>query len=224
METVIDRPPHTGEGLTFEKVWAMFQETDRKFQETDRKFQETREQMQETREQMKDTDRRMKETDRQMKETDKKIEKLSRDMGYLHNSFGEMAEHLVAPGIAKRFNELGFHFNDHVIKGLEINEQGKTKTEIDILLENGDYIIAVEVKSKVKANSTHNDIDHHIQRLSILRKHKQEDKRKILGAIAGAIFEKDAKKAALEAGFFVLEQSGDTMMMDMPEGFKPREW
>ena len=29
------------EGLTFEKVWAMFQETDRKFQETDRRMKET---------------------------------------------------------------------------------------------------------------------------------------------------------------------------------------
>ena len=28
-ETAIDRKPPTGEGLTFEKVWAMFQETDR---------------------------------------------------------------------------------------------------------------------------------------------------------------------------------------------------
>ncbi|MDR2258459.1 MAG: hypothetical protein LBE14_04850, partial [Treponema sp.] len=37
-------------GLTFEKVWAMFQETDRKFKETDRQFKET--------------DRKFKETDR----------------------------------------------------------------------------------------------------------------------------------------------------------------
>jgi hypothetical protein len=29
------------EGLTFEKVWAMFQETGRRMQETDRKMQET---------------------------------------------------------------------------------------------------------------------------------------------------------------------------------------
>ena len=34
--TTSERPMPTGEGLTFEKVWEMFQETDRKFQETDR--------------------------------------------------------------------------------------------------------------------------------------------------------------------------------------------
>jgi hypothetical protein len=30
-EAVKERPMPSGEGLTFEKVWAMFQETDRKF-------------------------------------------------------------------------------------------------------------------------------------------------------------------------------------------------
>ena len=38
--TFTERPIPTGEGLTFEKVWAMFQETDRKMWETDRKMQE----------------------------------------------------------------------------------------------------------------------------------------------------------------------------------------
>jgi hypothetical protein len=33
------------EGLTFEKVWAMFQETDKKFQETDKKFKESQKMM-----------------------------------------------------------------------------------------------------------------------------------------------------------------------------------
>jgi hypothetical protein len=28
----------------------------------------------------------------------------------VHRNFGELAEYLVAPGIVKRFNEAGFHF------------------------------------------------------------------------------------------------------------------
>lgn len=28
----------------------------------------------------------------------------------------------------------------------------------------------------------------------------------------------------IEAGLFVIEQSGDTMKIDVPEGFQPREW
>ena len=199
MEAVIDRPPPTGEGLTFEKVWAM--------------FQETREQM--------------KETDRKLQRNEQMIEDLGRQMGGLHNSFGELAEHLVAPGIARRFNELGYHFNIEVMKGFTITEQGRTKAEIDILLVNGECIIAVEVKSRIhvkKKPEEQDDIDHHIRRLEILRKFWPTDQRKIHGAIAGAIFDKDAKEAALQAGFFVLEQSRDTMKMDIPEGFVPKEW
>ena len=48
--------------------------------------------------------------------------------------------------------------------------------------------------------------------------------RKIHGAIAGAVFTKGVKKLTLEAGMYVLEQSGDTMKMDVPKGFVPREW
>jgi hypothetical protein len=34
----------------------------------------------------------------------------------------------------------------------------------------------------------------------------------------------DARKAALKAGFYLIEQSGDTVMISMPEGFTPKEW
>jgi len=52
----------------------------------------------------------------------------------LHNSFGEMAEHLVAPGIYKRFNELGYHFDAVARGGYEIrNEEYKVIAEVDVL-------------------------------------------------------------------------------------------
>jgi hypothetical protein len=202
----VNPPPPTGEGLTFEKVWAMFQETDRQMKETERQMKEMRG----------EADRRMKETDRQMKETDRRI-------GELGNRFGELAEHLVAPGIAKRFNDLGYHFEAASPGGYKIfDEKGKTKTEIDILLENSKYIIAVEIKTRVQEK----DIEHHIRRLEILKEHrlKNNDKRLIRGALAAAVFGNVEKKAVIEAGFYVLEQSGDTMKIDIPCDFVPREW
>jgi hypothetical protein len=232
METTVnERPMPTGEGLTFEKVWAMSQETDRKLQElfltikeTGLQIKETDRQIKETGLQIKETDRQMKETDRQMKETDRKMKETDRKMGDLYNRFGEMAEHLVAPGIAARFNELGFHFDSIMPGGIKIvDEQRKTKAEVDLLLENGEFIIAIEVKATVRLN----DVEHHIRRLEILREHrdkKHEKPKKIQGAIAGAIFGSAEKKAVREAGLYVLEQSGDTMRMDIPCDFVPREW
>ena len=165
-------------GLDFEQVWAMFQETDRQMKETDRKIQETDRLIKELREESKKTDRRLKRTEKLIKSNGEQI-------GGLHNSFGALAEHLVAPGITKRFNDQGFHFDTIAPGGIKItNEKGdKILAEIDLLLENSEYIIAVEVKSRVNEK----DIEHHIKRLDILkenRERKQEKPKKILGAIA----------------------------------------
>jgi hypothetical protein len=80
----------------------------------------------------------------------------------------------------------------------------------------------VEVKTRPRAG----DVEHHIKRLEILREHKDRrgDRRNIRGAIAGAVFPKDAKEATLAAGLYVIEQSGDTMKISVPAGFVPREW
>ena len=205
------------EPLTFEKVWAMFQETDRKMQETDRKMQETDRKMQETARQMQETDRQMKETDRRMKETDRLI-------GNLGNRFGELAEHLAAPGIVEKFNKLGFNFTDIAPKGREYNDP-KTRqnwAEVDIVLENSEIVIAIEVKAKL----TKQDVDDHLDRMEILRNvaDSKSDKRKHRGAIAGAIVTGEVRNYAHKSGFYVIEQSGDTMKLDLPEGFTPRDW
>jgi hypothetical protein len=177
----------------------------------------------EDRERQKETDRSLKEVAERQKVTDRIVRRNGKQMGELHNRFGELAEHLVAPGIAKRFNELGYHFDRIAPGGLKIlDQEGNVRTEIDLMLENGGHIIAVEVKTKPALK----DIDHHIKRLQILRedRDKWRDNRKILGAIAGAIFPTELKEAVLEAGLYVLEQSGDTMKMYLPGGFVPREW
>ncbi|MCL2878354.1 MAG: hypothetical protein FWF13_06200 [Acidobacteria bacterium] len=187
--------PDYPRGITFEQVWAGLMEN---------------------RKQMEETDRLIRETQKEMRET-------GRRMGYLSNRFGELAEHLVAPGIGKRFNELGYRFESMASRGCEVfGDDGKVKTEIDILLENGETLIAVEVKSKPSVK----DAEHHIKRLEILReaRNRLHDKRKIMGAIAGAVFGAKEKDAACQAGLYVIEQSGDTMKIDMPQGFIPREW
>jgi hypothetical protein len=152
------------------------------------------------------------------------VDRVGKQMGHLNNRFGELAEHLVAPGIVRRFNELGYHFGDAIMGRLKILDKAgqNVLTEIDLLLENGEYSIAVEVKSRPVLK----DIAHQEKRLKILReyKDKRKDGRKILGGIAGAVFPDEVKEAAIEAGLYVIEQSGDTMKINIPEGFKPREW
>jgi hypothetical protein len=216
-------------GLTFEKVWAMFQETDRKFKETDRKFKETERLIQETSLQMKETDLQMKETalqmketDRKMQETDRKMQETDRKIGKLGSKLGDLVEELIVPNLPEKFNKLGYVFGKVAPNVRYRDSRGGYVTEVDILLENGDAALAVEVKTTL----TTTDVRDHLERMEKLRRYADEhqDKRKLLGAVAGAIASEEAKDFAVKSGFFVLEQSGDTVKISVPEGFKPREW
>jgi hypothetical protein len=167
-------------GLSFEKVWAMFQETDRRF-----------------------------------KETDRKISKLG-------SRIGDLVEELIAPNILEKFNRLGYVFGKVAPNVRYSDVRGKMVAEVDILLENGDAVLAVEVKT----NLTDSDVRDHIERMEKLRSYADEhrDTRRLLGAVAGAIAPEEVKAFAVKNGFFVLEQSGDTVRISGPEGIKPREW
>ena len=204
MGSVQTRKPQ--KGLTFEDVWAMFQETDRKFQDTDRKIQEPTEQM-------KETDRKFKETDRKFQETDRKISKLG-------SRISQLVEHFVASNILEKFKELGYDFSrisrNHIIE----DEQGRFLSEIDLLLENGDCAMVVEVKSLL----TLADVKEHHKRLKTLRIYadKHNDTRKYAGSAAGALINKNALEFALQSGFYVIRQTGDTVHIEAPE--KPVFW
>jgi hypothetical protein len=209
-------------GLTFEKVWAMFRETDRKFQETDRQFKETDRKFQETDRKFQETDRRFQETDRQFKETDRKLQETDRKIGKLGGRFGELIEHLVAPNMLEKFNKLGYDFGKIGLDVCFKDTKLSLAAEVDILLENGDVALAAEVKSKL----TISDVKDHIERMGKLRSYADEhkDRRKLLGAVAGAIVPDGVKSFALKNGFYVLQQAGDTVKIDIPEGFTPKEW
>ncbi|MDR1363363.1 MAG: hypothetical protein LBJ35_04880 [Spirochaetaceae bacterium] len=191
-------------GLSFEQDWAALMETRDSIKETERLLKENGA----------ETDRRMKETDRQMKT-------LQKSMGDLSNRFGELAEHLVVPNIVDKFNALGYHFKDVCRERKLFREDGNAGAEFDILLENGESIVGVEVKSKPNGQ----DIEDHIERLAFLRSYKDElgDKRKnIYGALAGAIMPDSVRRAALKAGLYVIEQSGDTVKIEKPQ--QARGW
>jgi hypothetical protein len=206
METMQEFAIDPQDPPTFEKVWKMFQETDRKFQEMSR---EAREEDRKLREQMK-------ETDRQMKETDKRLGKLT-------NRFGEMVEHMVVPNLLAQFKALGFAFEVATQNYKIVDEKNNVFVEVDVFLENGDKVMIVEIK----ATPSVEDIAGHVKRMEKLRKRADSrgDTRKYLGAIAGVVVSDSVKNKALGNGFFVLVPSGDTFTIIKPEGkYHVREW
>ncbi|MDR0764153.1 MAG: hypothetical protein LBE65_00980 [Synergistaceae bacterium] len=231
--TTTTQPREPEMGLTFEKVWAMFRESDRKMRKMKEDLDEyLRKRSEETdrqiRERSEETDRQIRETARQIREmneeTNRKMKETDKRFGDLDNRFGELAEHLVAPSIMEKFNALGFHFTD-ISTGRRKIITGKDKqavAEFDILMENGESSVGVEVKSKPSGR----DVKDHARRLEILRRHKNSigDKRKIYGALAGAIMTDSVRNLALKTGLYAITQTGDTVKIDVPEGFTPKAW
>jgi hypothetical protein len=175
-------------GLTFEDIWAMFRETDRKIQETAR----------------------------QMKETDKRV-------GEITNRLGDMVEHMVIPNLTAKFQELGFTFTR--AGNLKITDpEHDIFTEVDALLENGDKVMAVEIKTTLRIG----DIDDHLDRMEKLRflADLRNDRRIYLGAVAGVVIDAGVQKHALRNGLYVLKPSGETFIITEPraEGYTLREW
>jgi hypothetical protein len=180
-------------GLTFEKVWAMFQETDKKFQETDK----------------------------QLKETDRLLRQNQKMMSDLGRKFGTIIEHMFIPNLKEKFNALGYVFEKSSPNVLIGNKEHNIYAEIDVFLENGGCALAVEVKTQ--ANTA--DIREHVERMEKLRRYfdLHNDARKLYGAVAAAIIPDNVRDFALKQGFYVIEQSGDNVAIQEPEG-SPRSW
>jgi hypothetical protein len=225
------------------------QEADRRAEATDRRAQESREnfdrQMQKSREDFdrqtqksrdnfdrqtqksrEDFDRQMQKSredfDRRMQETDRQIRLTHQELGKLGKKFGSTIEHLVAPNLVEKFRALNFNVTRYCPNMSITDKANNIAAEVDIFIENGDCAIAVEVKAQLKID----DVKEHVERMEILRRdaNLRHDVRKFYGAVAGAIINDNVKEYAFKTGFFVIAQSGDTMRIDVPEGFKPRVW
>jgi hypothetical protein len=73
------------------------------------------------------------------------------------------------------------------------------------------------------------DIDSRLKRLERIRREAcpPDDSHKFIGCVAGAIVDESVKKYAHKKGLYAIERSGDTLRLDVPDGFaapfrKPR--
>jgi len=103
------------------------------------------------------------------------------------------------------------------------DETSREITDIDILLSNTEWAMAVEVKRRPGKD----DIDHHIKRMDLIRKYLPAETigKKLLGAMAGGAVEPEVQNYAHSAGFFILELRGESVaLVPPPEGFSPKIW
>ncbi|MDR1256271.1 MAG: hypothetical protein LBJ86_00810 [Spirochaetaceae bacterium] len=206
-ETSESMKKHNGE---IEEIRAILRETDRLTKETA--------------ESMKDTDRRMRETDEQMKDTDRRMKENARQMGFVQNKLGEVVEHIVIPNINEKFKHFGYSFGTPQRNVKFFDKNYRLIAEADIVMaDDGKVLMLGEVKTTLKKE----DVDNHVKRLETVRNLVYppiDGSRKLLGFMAGAIAGEDVKEYARQNGLFVAVQSGDTIKLDVPDGFVPKAW
>jgi predicted nuclease with TOPRIM domain len=206
----------------FDDIKAMFRETDKKFQETDLKMAENARQMAETDRIMQANARQLEELKMSLSRTEEVAKKALRGIGNIRNSIGALVEHLMTPDLTKKFKALGYTFT-RFSRDTVLDDHAKNMlAEADMMLENGEYVLLVEVKTQLREEH----VAAHSERMSIFGRHADEhgDKRKFLGAIAAPAIEGHLLQMVYDAGFYPITASEDSVEVHSPQGFKPKEW
>jgi len=154
--------------------------------------------------------------------TQNQIDEISKTVGGLGNSIGRLTEALFSAELVKKFNDIGYPFTKEG-RNTKFREDGNVIAEADFFLENGDFVMPVEVK----ADLTIRYVDRHLERISKIRRYMdiRGDNRKIIGAVAGGFVPESVLSHAQENGLFVVVQTGDSVAIaDSPAGFTLREW
>ena len=196
-------------GLTFEKVWAALmesrqqmaeyqKESQKRDEESQKRDEESQKRAEESWQQMRESQQELKQ---RMDESQQRIEKnladlekkLDKSIGGLGNALGRLTEVLFSAELPNKFHEHGFPFKTQTNRK-RYYENSNVIAEVDSILENGMYVMLVEIK----ANLTINDVREHLQRIEIIRKHMNlnGDHRIIVGAVVGGDIYENALKHA----------------------------
>jgi hypothetical protein len=153
-----------------------------------------------------------------------RVDRVTKNVGGLNQSIGELIEILLVAHLWEKFPEYGLQ---RAYRRLPLfDEKNEAKAEVDILLVNTEWAMAVEVKRHAEPE----DVKRNVERMKRILQYPPEQlllrpNIKLLGVIAGGVVTPEYRAAAHEAGFFVLELAGESVIRAVePAGFKPKVW
>ncbi len=206
--------------ITFEKVWLMFQETDKEIKETHRLLEK---QSREADELFKETYRILKEqsreADERFKETDRIVQKISKITGGLGNNIGEVSEEYFRGALGDMPEVAGFRIRK--VDSLR-RRIGKLSAQFDIVLFGDEANIVVEVKHKLQVNDVVRAYEKILPAFKQL--YPEHCQGKVFCAVAGMSIDDAALTQALDMGLLVFTQSGQEVQVLNPSGFQPKEF
>jgi hypothetical protein len=211
-------------GLTFQDVWAALMETRARQEKTDEQIRETEELQRKTEEAIQKMSERVDRVTQNVDGLTQSVDRVTQNVGGLNQSMGEIIETLIAAKLWEKFDAYSYHFQRAYRRVELFDDTNRKRTDIDILLTNGEQVMAVEVKRHLDAKD---DVDYHLKRMELIRQYppNQCGGKTLLGAMAGGEVDADVLNYAHSAGLFVLELTGDSVRLAKPPaGFTPRQW
>ena len=185
------------DSLTYEKVLELIAESNRRSNEDlDRRMEKSRKKFDDDLEKSrKEFDEKLEKSfEKSRKEFDERMKKLDGKFG---NVLGAFVEGLVEPKLLELFRNRGILVTE-IYHNVQIHSKGFDGAEIDLLLANSNYSVAVEVKTTL----TVEDVREHLLRLDKLQRNPIRIVRNtiLLGAVAGMKIEEFADKFAYRRG------------------------
>lgn len=170
------------------------------------------------------SDRRfVKRLSKEAAERKKSQKAFDKQMDELIGPWNRFVYKMVEPNILELFYARGIELTSSHSKVTQ-KKDGQLLYEIDLLLVNTAYVIAVEVKSTLKVA----DVDEHLDRLEKIRVYPPSrfdlTGASLLGAVVGMITDQDADRYAMKQGLYVLRQAGKMIEIVNDAAFTPKAW
>jgi myosin heavy subunit len=167
--------------------------------------------MRELSESLDKTTQEMRQTTQELSDT---IHRLDDNVGGINRSLGRVVELVVLPGLMEKMNtQFGYRF-DNVSPNKKFTDGGKEYAEIDLFLENGEAVMAVEAKTRVRER----DMNRFLERLDALRQHETRAGvvgKTIYAAVAGISFDDNARKIAEAKGMYFVDINQNNDKIDI---------
>jgi hypothetical protein len=149
------------------------------------------------------------------RELSESIHDIDGNVGGVNRRLGKIVEMVVLPGLMEKMNKDYSHQFDNVAPNKKFTADGQLYAEMDLFLENGDSVMAVEAKTRL----TEGMVNTFVQKLESLRQHEVKAGlvgKTIYAAIAGIIFDDNARKAASEKGIYLvsINQNNDKINIE----------
>jgi hypothetical protein len=146
------------------------------------------------------------------KELSRKLESIGIHLGNITRNQGDVAEEFFFHSLVNDTRLGTIHFDD-VTKNMS-KHRGKLQEEYDLVLTNGDAVAVVEVKYKAHEKDL-DKLERKMRNFKALFPIYQSFKQ--YGAIASFHINEDAKREALERGYFVLQRCGELVHTENSE-------